>query len=260
MERALEGGDFVIGTFRQDGQVQAFNGRYAGRALGVKADIRNELEIEKAFEVIGATFGHFDVLVNNAGFGFLGAIEETSLSEARDVFETNFFGTLRVVQAALPLLKKGKQSHIIQVSSHGGMKAFAGFGIYNASKFALEAVSEALALEVAPLGIHVTIVEPGPFRTNFAGPSMTHAQRTILDYDNTAGLLRKKMKDIHGVQEGDPRKAAHAIFNVVHSNHPPLRLPLGKTAINTISAKLESVKQDLERTRELAENVEYSML
>jgi NAD(P)-dependent dehydrogenase (short-subunit alcohol dehydrogenase family) len=164
-QTAVEKGDFVIGTFRSQIQADVFNNQHKDEASALKLDITKPKEIQKAFQTIKKQFGKLDVLVNNAGFGFAGAVEEASDKEVRAVFEANFFGTLQVTQAALPIFREQKSGHIIQISSHGGIKAFPGFGIYNASKFALEGFSEALAAEVAPLSIKVTIVEPGPFRT-----------------------------------------------------------------------------------------------
>ena len=196
-------------------------------------------------------------LSNNAGVGFVGAIEETSMGEARKVFEANFFGTLKLTQTILSHMRNEKNGHIIQISSHGGIKAFAGFGIYNASKFALEGFSEALSQEVEPLGIKVLIVEPGPFRTNFAGNRLGEAEKVIDDYSNTAGAFRTKLKGVDGKQEGHPVKASKAIIDLVYSENPTLRLPLGKVPLMTIGMILDSVKSDLENNREIAEQAVY---
>lgn len=253
----MERGDFVIGTFRRQTQVDEFNSNNINSGFAVKLDITDEEEVVKVVETIKSQFRTIDVLVNNAGVGFVGAIEETSLFEAREVFEANFFGTLRLTQLVLPIMRKTKKGHIVQISSHGGIKAFAGFGIYNASKFALEGFSEALAEEVKPLGIKVTIVEPGPFRTNFAGISLGQAKNNIDDYSETAGIFKFKLKSVNGKQEGDPMKASEAIINLVNSKNPTLRLPLGKIALMTIGKKLDSVKSDLDTNRKIAENTVY---
>ncbi|MBC7922147.1 MAG: SDR family NAD(P)-dependent oxidoreductase [Ferruginibacter sp.] len=251
-EAAVENGDFVIGTFRNPVQVEAFNEQYQNKAFALSMDVTQADEIQRAFRTVQEKFGRIDVLVNNAGFGFAGAVEEASVEEIRAVFEANFFGTLQTTQAILPIFRRQKSGHLVQISSHGGIKAVPGFGIYNASKFALEGFSEALAAEIAPLGIKLTIVEPGPFRTNFAGDSFRQAQRKIDDYHATAGVFRERIKQVDGKQEGDPAKAARAIIQVVGSANPPLRLPLGKIAIATIQSKLESVQKDLDDYRELA--------
>ncbi|MEO1257209.1 MAG: oxidoreductase [Bacteroidota bacterium] len=256
-EAVIGKGDFVIGTFRRPEQVKAFNEKYADKALALQLDITHPEQINAVFETVKNKFDRLDVLVNNAGYGFSGAMEEASDAEVRAVFDANFFGTLQVTNAALPILRQQKNGHIFQISSHGGIKAFPGFGVYNASKFALEGASEAMAIELGPLGIKTTIVEPGPFRTGFAGSAFKEAEKRISDYDQTAGVFRQKIKAVDGKQEGDPAKAAQAIIQVCESANPPLRLILGKVAIGTISAKLESVKNDLEAWREVSEGAVF---
>ncbi len=220
-QSVIENGDFVIGTFRSQIQADAFNNLHKDEAFAITLDITKSNEIDKAFKIVTDRFAKVDVLVNNAGFGFAGAIEETSIAETREIFEANFFGTLQLTQTFLPLFRQQKSGHIIQISSHGGFKAFSGFGIYNASKFALEGFSEALAIEVAPLGIKVTIIEPGPFRTNFAGSSFKQAKAIIEDYNPTAGAFRERMKQVDGKQEGDPIKAAQAIIDITKLDTDP---------------------------------------
>jgi NAD(P)-dependent dehydrogenase (short-subunit alcohol dehydrogenase family) len=197
------------------------------------------------------------VLVNNAGFGFLGAVEEATITDYREVMETNFFGALQVTQAVLPFMRKQGSGHIIQMSSAAGFRSTAGFGVYNASKFALEGMSEALALEVAPLGIKVIIVEPGPFRTNFAGSSIKTASNEIPDYDATARIFKNNILGYAGQQEGDPIKAAQVILQVVQSDNPPLRLPLGSTAITAVRNKLQQVEQDLNSWEQIAAHTSF---
>lgn len=253
----IDKGDFVIGTFRSQMQADVFNNQHSDKGFALTLDITKTNEIKEAFKLITDKFGKVDVLVNNAGFGLAGAIEETSISESRAIFEANFFGTLQLTQTFLPLFRRQKSGHIIQISSHGGFKAFPGFGIYNASKFALEGFSEALAIEVAPLGIKLTIVEPGPFRTNFAGSSFKEAETIIEDYNSTAGKFRERMKQVDGKQEGDPAKAAQAIIDITKLATPPLRLPLGKIAIISLTAKLESVQKDITNFKDIAENAVF---
>lgn len=256
-ETAIRYGHYVVGTFRKPEQLVAFNEVHEGNAEGILLDI-NDLEAgKKALNGVHETYGKIDVLVNNAGLGFVGAIEETSMEEVRQVFETNFFATLNMTQAVLPLMRAQKSGNIVQISSHGGVKAFGGFGIYNASKFALEGFSEALAQEVVPLGIHVSIVEPGPFRTAFAGNNLGVASGEIDDYGATAGAFKTKLQGVDGKQEGDPEKAALAIINHISQDNPTLRLPLGKVPLMTIGAKIESLKSDLDTNREVAEGAIY---
>jgi NAD(P)-dependent dehydrogenase (short-subunit alcohol dehydrogenase family) len=254
---ALAQGHTVIGTFRSEAQTAAFNQNHAGNGYAYTLDITQTAASQHVVQQIAQKFGRIDVLVNNAGYGIAGAVEEVSLAETRAMFEANVFGTLALTQAVLPIMRSQQAGHIIQMSSHGGVKAFPGFGIYNASKFALEGFSEALAAEVAPLGIKVTLVEPGPFRTNFAGGSFQEAANTIADYNATAGAFRQKMKEVNGVQEGDPAKAAKAIVALSSQEQAPLRLPLGKVPMVTIQAKLNSVQQDLDAGRTLAESVVF---
>ena len=249
---AIKNGDFVIGTFRSQKQVDSFNNAYSNQGKGIKLDINNFRDIDKAIDDIKNEFGKIDVLVNNAGFGFIGAVEEASISEIRAVMETNFFGTLKLTQSVLPLMRKKKKGHIIQISSHGGVKAFPGFGIYNASKFALEGFSEALAGEIEPLGIKMTIVEPGPFRTGFAGDKLIEAEKIIEDYNQTAGSFRSKLKQANGMQEGDPQKAAKVILDIVNGEIDTLRVPLGKVPLTTIKMKIDSLHSDLESNRKIA--------
>ena len=253
----IESGDHVIGTFRKKEQVEAFNLKHGKNGTGIQLDISNMAAIERQVEFVRSTFGKIDVLVNNAGVGIAGAIEETSLEETRQVFEVNFFGTLKLTQAILPLMREQGKGHIIQVSSHAGVKAFAGFGIYNASKFALEGFSEALAQEVKPLGITVTIVEPGPFRTSFAGRSLLLAQNIIEDYQDTAGAFRNKLLSVHDKQEGDPIKAAHIIYDYTQAENQPLRLALGTIPLKTIKMKIDSLTDDLKQNETLSKKAVY---
>ncbi|MGD1894435.1 MAG: oxidoreductase [Cyclobacteriaceae bacterium] len=254
----MEAGDLVIGTFRDEDQAATFNRANPENGYSVVLDVTDEAQLRSAVEEIMAKYGRIDVLVNNAGVGVVGAIEEASTEEVRAVMEANFFGTLHLTQAVLPHMRANRKGYIVQISSHGGIKAFAGFGIYNACKFALEGFSEALAQEVAPLGIKVSIVEPGPFRTSFAGNRLGTANREIADYSETAGAFRTKLKGVDGKQEGGPKKAAEAIIALVNSENPSLRLPLGKTALMTIGMKLDSVRADLETHRQTAENAIYN--
>ncbi len=256
-QSVLGTGDFVIGTFRKQAQVDAFNEMHRGKGFAVKLDLADQDAVKRCVNGIIRKFPRIDVLVNNAGMGFVGAVEETSLEEVRRVFDVNFFGTLQLTQLVLPHMRERRKGHIVQISSHGGIKAFAGFGVYNASKFALEGFSEALSQEVAPLGIKVTLVEPGPFRTNFAGETLGVAHKVIEDYAETAGVFRTKLKGVHGKQEGDPAKAAKAILKIVNGEVEGLRLPLGKIALHTIGAKIAEVQSDLNANRGIAEQAVY---
>ncbi len=257
VEAVMATGDFVVATFRQADQVKAFNESQGRKARGLLLDITDMEQIDASIEKALAEFGSIDVLVNNAGIGFAGAIEEATLEEIRNVFEANFFGTVKLTQAVLPSMRAKKKGNIVQISSHAGVKAFAGFGIYNASKFALEGFSESLAEEVTALGIKVSIIEPGPFRTNFAGPSLRQAKKIIPAYEATAGAFRQKLVSVHNKQEGDPVKAAQSIIEHVNAADSTLRLPLGSIPLKTIGMKIESLKTDLELNRETALKVVF---
>ncbi|MDX1958809.1 MAG: oxidoreductase [Leptospiraceae bacterium] len=256
-EEVIKTGDIAIGTFRKTEQVEEFNQRNLTNAHTYKMDVTKIEDIHFVYNSILEKYNKIDVLVNNAGIGFAGAIEETSIEDTRRILETNFFGALNVTQTFLPMFRKNKSGHIFQISSHGGIRSFAGFGIYNASKYALEGFSEALAQEIAPLGIKLTIVEPGPFRTNFASTEFGFASSIIKDYNSTAGAFRERMKSVNGKQEGDPQKAAKAIIQMSNSEKPSLRLPLGKIAIAVITSKLESVQNDLLLNKDLSESTVY---
>ncbi|RYE00959.1 MAG: SDR family NAD(P)-dependent oxidoreductase [Sphingobacteriales bacterium] len=250
---ALAQGDRVAATFRKTEQASAFSQQLPQGALGIVLDLTDTARIDTAVEEVHAHFGRIDVLVNNAGYGTIGAIEEFSMEEIRAQFETNFFGMAALTKAVLPILRAQGSGHILQLSSAAGIKATGGFGVYNASKFALEGFSEALAQEVAPFGIRVVIVEPGPFRTQFAGTSVQLAQQRIEAYKQTpVAQMYHYISRINGRQEGDPAKAAQVMVGYVHNGNTALRLPLGKHPMDVIKAKLKSVEQDMETNRELA--------
>jgi NAD(P)-dependent dehydrogenase (short-subunit alcohol dehydrogenase family) len=242
-------GDIAVGTLRQAAQLVPFDALVPGRTVAVQLDINDHAQVDVVVSGIIGRFGRIDVLVNNAGYGLLGAIEEVDDTEARAQMETNFFGALAVTRAVLPHLRRQRAGHILQVSSIAGFSATPGLGIYNASKFALEGFSEALARETAPLGIRVTLIEPGPFRTKWAGDSIRRAAAVIPDYAATpagATLARIQHYGAQGTQPGDPALAARAMISVVNSPHPPLRLPLGALALAGVRAKLEAVRQELD--------------
>jgi NAD(P)-dependent dehydrogenase (short-subunit alcohol dehydrogenase family) len=248
---ALRRGDSVIATSRNPKKVAADFKEASDRLLAVSMDLRDPAQIGAAVEAAVARFGRIDVLVNNAGHGLLGAIEEVSDGEIAGVFEINVFGLLRVTRAVLPHFRERHSGHVVNLSSIGGLVGIPGYGIYNATKFAVEGLSESLAKEVAPLGIHVTIVEPGPFRTNFLAGSLNVASRTLSDYNETSGQTRAGASERNGNQPGDPVRAAAAIVEAVISKHPPLHLLLGKFAYEQATAKLESLRNEYELWREL---------
>ena len=238
----LARGDRVVGTARNTNQVAEFNALAAGRAHGIKLDVTDRAAIGLVVDQAVRDLGQLDVVVNNAGYGLFGAVEEISDAEARQLMETNFFGLMAVTQAALPHLRSRGAGNIVNVSSVAGFMGIPGGGLYCASKYAVEGFSESLALELAPFNIHVTIVEPGGFRTNFSGASKNLAARTLGAYENTpAGKTRAMIGAYHGQEPGDPALAAKAIIDAVTAAKPPLRLVLGNQALSWARGKLKSL-------------------
>src|SRR5437879_4420981 len=237
-EEVLRAGGKVVATARSRDKVADLEAKYPQSAKALALDVIDAGQIASAVDQAIAKFGQVDVLVNNAGYGVAGAIEEVSEAEYMPMFETNVFGLLRVTRAFLPHFRKQRSGHILNLSSIGGVVASPGMGYYNATKFAVEGLSEALAAEVAPLGIRVTIIEPGPFRTDFLGRSGVIAEKRIADYDATAGNMRKYFAENDGKQPGDPNRAVQAMMQVVDSPSPPLRLLLGAGALQRLRSKL----------------------
>lgn len=220
-------------------------------------DLRNAAQISSVVEQAIARFGRIDVLVNNAGYGVTGAVEEASETEISNVYETSVFGLLRVTRAVLPHMRNQRSGHIVNLSSIGGLTGMPGWGIYNSTKFAVEGLSEALAAELAPLGISVTIVEPGPFRTDFLGGSLVKAANKMPDYEGTAGKTRASADERNRKQQGDPALAADAIVKAVTSPDPPLHLVLGRFAYDRMTQKLEDFRREMERWRELGFGTDF---
>jgi NAD(P)-dependent dehydrogenase (short-subunit alcohol dehydrogenase family) len=233
-EAVLARGDQVIATARDPGSLSGLIDRYPGTARAAALDVTKPETAAVAVALAEEAFGGLDILVNNAGHGFLAAIEEGSPDEYRPMFETNVFGVIETTRAALPALRKTAaktgQSRIVNFSSLGGIAGRAGSGFYNATKFAVEGLSEALAQEVAPLGIAVILAEPGPFRTEFLGRSINVAKIELPAYAETAGKARTCRASGDGNQAGDPKKAVAVILKAVDADEPPLHLPLGEAA------------------------------
>jgi short-subunit dehydrogenase len=253
VKAVIESGDKVAATFRKSEQANSFSQQYNGDGLGVVLDVTQTQKISPALQEAVKMFGRIDVLVNNAGYGTVGAIEEFSLEEIREQMETNYFGVVAVTKTILPIMREQGSGHIVQISSQSGFRATAGFGVYNASKFAIEGFSEALAQEVAPFGIKLTIVEPGPFRTQFLATSLRMPQNQIDIYQKgPVGQMYQYQQKMNGNQEGDPVKAAKAIVEYVRSGKENLRLPLGKITIQSMRAKLASVEKDIAANEAIA--------
>jgi NAD(P)-dependent dehydrogenase (short-subunit alcohol dehydrogenase family) len=242
---ALERGDRVVATARRPDTLDDLVASAPDRVLAAPLDVTCADQVDAAVSAALERFGRVDVLVNNAGYGSVGAVEEIDMDDLRALMDAMFFGAVALTQAVLPHMRAQGSGAIVQISSQGGQYAFAGFGAYCAAKFALEGLSEALADEVAPLGIRVLIVEPGAFRTGLLGGSM-HRSREIDAYAATVGTTRAYVQSSDGTQPGDPRKAAAAILTALDAPDPPLRLALGADAVEAIRGKHERLRADLE--------------
>jgi NAD(P)-dependent dehydrogenase (short-subunit alcohol dehydrogenase family) len=244
-EAALARGDRVVATARRPDTLDDLVATAPESALAVPLDVTRADQIEQAVTAALERFGRIDVLVNNAGHGSVGAVEEIDPGDLRALMDTMFFGAVALTQAVLPHMRDQGSGAIVQMSSMGGQISMPGFGAYCAAKFALEGLSEALAGEVAPLGIRVLIVEPGAFRTEFGGSRM-HRSRAIAAYAATVGPTRAFVDDMDGSQPGDPRKAADAILQVLDAPDAPLWLALGDDAVDAIRAEHARRRADLD--------------
>jgi NAD(P)-dependent dehydrogenase (short-subunit alcohol dehydrogenase family) len=257
VEAALANGDAVVATSRD---VASLRERFAGNdaLLAVALDVTDEHQAAAAVAAALDRFGRIDVLVNNAGFGLLGAVEEASAAEVRRLYETNVFGLLNVTRAALPSMRERRRGHVVNISSVGGYRSGAGFGVYCSTKFAVEGISEALHAELAPLGVHVTVVEPGYFRTEFLDQSsLTVSPRILADYAATSGQVRERAVQINQKQPGDPKRLAQAMLALVASPTPPLRLPLGTDTLQAIGDKNADVANETAAWRELSASTDF---
>lgn len=252
-EAVLARGDQVVLTARRSDSVADLVARYPDAALSLRMDVTSTLEREMAVRAAEARFGRIDVLVNNAGRGSLGAAEEFSEAQLREQLELNFIACAELVRTVLPGMRTRQRGHILNISSIGGRVNVGGFALYGASKFALEGYSEALYDEVRPLGIRVTLVEPGAFRTAFAGDANMRPEANIQAYAPVIEPIRQYLYGNSGKQLGDPLKAAQAMIKVVESDDPPLRLMLGADAYGLWEQKLAAMQGELARWRSLGE-------
>lgn len=255
MLAALERGDTVMGTVRDPEQAKQIEQIAPGRSLAVVLDVTNEQAVQNAVSNAVEEFGNIDVVVNNAGYGLLGAIEETSAKEVKAQFETNVFGALNVLRAVLPHLRRKASGHILNITSIGGLVAYPGWGIYNGSKFALEGISEALRKEVAHLGIKVTAVEPSAFRTNWAGSSLKKAENVLDAYE--ASSPRGYVSDLNGNQDGDPVRAAQAMLTLIEMPEPPSQLLLGSAALKDAVEKHNHLILQTKAHAELSQSADF---
>ena len=240
----LEQGYRVVVTARNTAQVADIVYGKEDRALTIQLDVTKQEEIDAAVQTVMDTWGRIDVLVNNAGIGYFGALEESDEAEVRKMFEINVFGLANMTKAVLPLMRAQRSGHILNISSIGGLTAYPALSFYHATKFAVDGMSESLSKEVAPLGIKVTIICPSGFRTDWAGRSANEAVNTIEDYASTAGTNRNTIRSYSGNQPGDPVRAAKAMIQVTETEHPPLRLLLGAAAVKGARRKLDELKKD----------------
>lgn len=250
---ALDRGHSVIATARDVSAVRRAYPQEPDGLLAVAADVTEPKQLTAAVEAGLAEFGRIDIVASNAGYGLIGAVEEISDKAARALFDVNVFGVLNTLRATLPTLRAQRSGHVLNIGSVGGFATVAAAGLYGASKFALEGVSEALHGELAPLGVRVTIVEPGGFRTDFLSSSSIQVEpASIADYAVGAGPVREALSENDGRQPGDPVKAAKAIVDITEVAEPPLRLQLGADAIERVEAKLDLVRRELDQWRHVA--------
>lgn len=253
----LERGWRAVVTARDVDHVADLAEGREGRVLPLALDLGKPGQSSEAVRRAEERFGAVDVLVNNAGYGYLAAIEEGEDEEVRAMFETNLFGLIETTKAALPGMRNRRSGHIINVTSVGGLVSFPATGFYHATKYAVEGLSDTLSQEVAPLGIKVTIVEPGPFRTDWAGRSIRQSKTRLADYDATAGERRRQTEASSGNQKGDPARAAEAMIAAVESDDPPLHLLLGAGALTLARTKLEALEQNFHDWEETTLGADY---
>lgn len=253
-ERILASGDRLIATARQ---VESINDLKSDHCHVAALDVTDADAINRVVAEAVTLWGKIDVLVNNAGCGLLGSLEEVSRVQVEQNFAVNFHGPIRLIQTLLPTFRSQRKGHIINISAAAAVANYPGFSIYGAAKAALEMASESLRQELAPLGIKVTIVEPGPFRTDFGARSMQRVESTMADYAGTVGKFSELLGKIHGRQPGDPAKAAAVMVQMVHDGKGPLRLPLGKYLINKIKMKSATTLRELTEWEEVGSATEF---
>ena len=247
----------AVVTARNIEQVKDIVEGYENTSLLLALDVTNKAQVESAVAQAEARFGKIDVLVNNAGYGYFSSIEEGEDEKIRAQFDTNVFGLINMIQAVLPGMRAKRFGHIINFSSIGGLVGFTATGFYHATKFAVEGLSESLAKEVASLGIKVLVVEPGPFRTDWAGRSTSNTPVEIADYAETVGVRMTTSKDRSGKQQGDPVRGCEAIIEAVENGNDHLRLLLGKMAYDLAIEKMDSMKENFNTLKELSLSADF---
>ena len=256
-EAALADGHRVAGTLRTQADVDAFNLLGPGRAVGLLFDVADTAATHDLVADIEGKIGPIDVLVNNAGYGYESILEESTLDAWRRQFDVNVFGAVALMQAVLPYMRQRRRGHIINITSMGGYITFPGTSAYCGTKFALEGISDSLAQEVKDLGIAVTAVAPGAFRTDWAGRSLQRAERSIADYDAVFAPIRERRKQMSGNQPGDPKKAARAILDVIGSDTPPVHLLLGADASRLVHEKLDTLRASFEKWARVTHSTDF---
>jgi len=254
---ALEAGHQVVGTVRKSEDVAVFEALSPDRAHARILDVTDDAAVVRTVADVESAVGAVDVVIANAGYGVEGTFEETPLSELRAQFATNVFGVAATLKAALPYMRQRRAGHLMAVTSMGGLMAVPGMSAYCASKFAVEGLLESLGKEVASFGIHVTAIEPGSFRTDWAGRSMTRAERTIADYDELFDPIRAARVKASGNQLGNPAKAAEALLAIVAESKPPAHLVLGSDALRFIGAARAAVDDDIRRWETLSRSTDF---
>ncbi|MBS1601194.1 MAG: SDR family NAD(P)-dependent oxidoreductase [Bacteroidetes bacterium] len=256
---ALATGDNVVATVRKNANELATRLGNADRTLVVTLDVSNETEVKTGVKQAIDRFGRIDVLVNNAGYGLLAATEEATDEEVRRQYDTNVFGLLNVTRAILPHMRQQGSGHIINISSlFGYFNSVPGFGIYGSTKYAVEGISEGLALEVKPLGIHVTAAAPGLFSTEFVSTDSYQSSQLILDaYKDSVGTIRKAVGQIHGNQPGDPKKLAGVIVKLAASSNPPLHLPIGPDAVENFRKKTAQMTKEVDEWESVSKSTNH---
>jgi NAD(P)-dependent dehydrogenase (short-subunit alcohol dehydrogenase family) len=253
----LQRGYRVVVTARDKAKVADIVAGHEKNGLALALDVDKQDQIDAAVKAAESRFGRIDVLVNNAGYGYLAAVEEGDDADVRAMFNTNFFGLAALTRAVLPILRAQKFGAIVNISSIGGFIGFPGSGYYAATKFAVEGLSEALSKEVAPFGVKVIIVEPGPFRTDWAGRSLKTPKKPIDAYTETAIARRRQIQGYSGSQAGDPVRASEAIIAAVEQQNPPLRLPLGGFAYDAAGAEIEAIRKEHAALEAVARGADY---
>src|SRR5271169_2490048 len=253
----LKRGYRVVVTARDKAKVEDIVAAHDKNGLAVALDVDKQDQIDAAVEAAKRKFGRIDALVNNAGYGYLDAVEEGDDADIRAMFETNFFGLAALTRAVLPVMRAQKSGAIVNISSMGGFIGFPGSGYYAATKFAVEGLSESLSKEVGPLGLKVIIVEPGPFRTDWAGRSIKTPKRPVDAYAETAIARRNQIQSYSGSQPGDPVRAAEAIIATVEQAKPPLRLPLGNFAYDAMRGEIEVLRKEVDVVESVARGADF---